>query len=185
MAEGWEIATAPANGSGTDGAQPTTAGLIAVSAPTNNSADDIGVKFVDPGSIPGLKGATGQTGAQGVQGNAGSQGVAGSKGATGAQGIQGVKGDKGDKGDQGVQGAKGDSADVPAIDPRLNVKIRHYDSKYWTLNSFASFGMQSGTSRYIVGEELVLKLGKSYESKQQEKLEARLALMERILKGVR
>lgn len=111
-----------------------------------------------------LKGATGQAGASGVQGSAGSQGT------QGVQGTQGAVGAKGDKGDQGIQGPKGDSADVPAIDPRLNVKIREYDSTHWSLSSFASFGFQSGTPRYIVGQELELKLGKSAEQREIDKL---------------
>lgn len=152
---------------------------------TYNRAGDPGAAEQDPNSahnttdidyvpLAQLKGATGQTGAQGTQGSAGSNGA---QGATGSQGVQGTKGDvgeKGDKGDRGLQGPKGDSADVPAIDPRIEVEVREYDSTHWTVSSFASFGFQSSTPRYIVGQKLTLKLGKSAEQREIDQLRKQL-----------
>lgn len=101
------------------------------------------------------------------------------KGATGAVGVAGTQGPKGDKGDPGK------NLEAPAIDPRLDVEVREYDSQHWTMSSFASFGMQSTTAQYIVGQRLTLKLGKSYEEKERELLEGRIqkTLKDSILLG--
>lgn len=118
--------------------------------------------YAPPSSIPGLAGLNG------------TDGVNGTNGADGAKGETGVAGK------DGANGRDGRDASVPAIDPRLDVEVREFDSKHWSMSSFASFGMQSGTSRYIVGQKLTLKLGKSYEEKQRAELEKR---MEKLLKN--
>jgi len=109
--------------------------------------------YAPPSSIPGLAGLDGQDGKDGVNGQ------------------DGVKGETGTAGKDGVNGT---NAKVPAIDPRMDVEVREYDSRHWSMSSYASFGFQSGTSRYIVGQKLTLKLGKSYETKQMELLEKKL-----------
>jgi hypothetical protein len=122
-----------------------------------------------PAGPQGPIGPQGPQGPQGAQGNAGTNGTNGSVGPTGATSASGTQGAPGA---QGVQGPQGPAAEinVPAIDPRLEVEIREYDSRHWSLSSFGSFGMQSGTSRYIVGEKLTLKLGKSYEEREIDRL---------------
>ena len=129
---------------------------------------------IGPKGATGATGNTGSNGVNGTNGSNGSNGAVGASGSNGSAGATGKVGATGAKGDQGIQGAQGSAADVPAIDPRLNVKIREYDAKHWSISSFASFGIQSGTSRYIVGQELELKLGKSYEEKRIDALERKL-----------
>lgn len=155
------------------------AGEQDVNSPHNTTDID----YVPLAQLKGAKGDTGNTGAAGVAGsvgaigntgNDGAKGATGATGNSGAAGTAGAPGAKGAVGPQGAKGDKGDSADVPQIDPRLNVKIRLYDSKHWSFSSFASFGMQSGTPRYIVGQELELKLGKSAEQREIDKLRKEL-----------
>lgn len=131
----------------------------------------------------GASGQTGKIGEVGPQGSTGSQGLTGPighQGFTGAQGVSGNKGDQGQRGNQGiqglqgVQGPKGDSADVPAIDPRFDVEVREWDTQHWSLSSFASFGLQDSTARYIVGQKFTLKLGDSYEARELAKLRKEL-----------
>lgn len=112
---------------------------------------------------------------KGADGTNGMAGSAGTKGATGAQGLQ------------GVQGVPGRDAEAPAIDPRLDVEIREYDAKHWSVSSYASFGMQTRTARYIVGQRLTLKIGSSYESRvleaQNVKLKALQGIVEQLQGG--
>lgn len=103
----------------------------------------------------------------------------GAKGATGATGAVGP---------QGPQGAPGRDAIAPAIDPRVDVEVREYDAQHWSMSSFASFGFQDSTARYIVGQKLTLKLGHSYEETKQLALEKKLQALEarynNILEGL-
>jgi hypothetical protein len=133
--------------------------------------------YAQPSSVPGLTGAPGATGASGINGT---NGVDGATGAQGDQGVQGTQGVKGATGNTGAQGVAGRDAIVPAVDPRMDVEIREFDSKHWQMSSFASFGFQTGTSKYIVGQKLTLKLGKSYEARQMELMEQR---MNKLLKN--
>lgn len=129
------------------------------------------VDYVPLSQLKGATGAAGAVGASGAAGVAGAVGTAGINGQTGANGAQGLQGLKGDKGDTGK------NLEAPAIDPRLDVEIREFDSQHWTTSSFASFGMQTTTARYIVGQRLTLKLGQSYEEKQRHLLEKRMQKM--------
>jgi len=188
------------------GVAPEVGSVLYYGTPSGNSQGTWGL----PSTIPGLQGAPGETGAtgpagangldgqsivgpagapgsEGTPGVAGTPGTNGADGATGAQGVAGAQGVKGNagtmgaKGATGAQGVRGDAANAPAIDPRLNVRIRQFDSQHWTLASFASFGMTSQTARYIVGEELTLKLGKSYEERRLDALESRIAARRNVL----
>lgn len=144
--------------------------------------------WAQPSSIPGLQGPQGIQGIQGVagvdgiNGTNGTDGVDGATGPQGVQGAQGVKGDKGDTGKQGLPGLNGLNATAPAIDPRLDVEVREYDAKHWSVSSYASFGMQNATSRYIVGQKLVLKLGTSYEGRLLEAQAKEIERLKRLLK---
>lgn len=110
---------------------------------TETQAGDTKPNDVDYIPVSQLKGATGVTGATGITGKAGAV---------------------------GPQGPAGRDAEAPSIDPRLGVEIREYDAEHWSVSSGASFGMQSSTARYIVQQTLTLKLGKSYEQRQIEKI---------------
>jgi hypothetical protein len=126
-----------------------------------------------PQGIPGLQGPMGFIGPMGPQGRPGfngANGVNGTQGVAGAMGATGAQGQTGKAGAAGVQGPAGPAQDVPAIDPRLDVEVREYDAKHWAMSSYASFGMQSGTSRYIVGQRLTLKLGRSSEQRELDQL---------------
>ncbi len=136
------------------GQSPSTGDILWYSGVSGNTSGT----WSQPSSIPGLAGLDGKDGTNGTNGTNGKDGA---KGATGAR------------------GADGKNLEAPAIDPRLDVDVREYDAKHWSLSSFASFGMQSSTSRYIVGQKLTLKLGKSYEQKQMEAMEQR---MQKLLK---
>ena len=106
--------------------------------------------YAQPSSVPGLTGATGSAGADGVNGTNGKDGK------------------------DGVNGVNGRNAMAPAIDPRLDVEVREFDSKHWSVSSGVSFALQTGSARYIVTQKLTLKLGKSYEEKQMERMEQRM-----------
>lgn len=121
-----------------------------------------------------LKGASGSNGAAGATGSQGTQGVQGNKGDKGATGAKGEKGDKGAPGDDGNN----------RLTLNIGASVRWYDWKYVSLNSGYRYDIQhyGHTVDMMVVQ---VKIGKSYETRQQEKLEARLALMERMLKGDR
>ncbi len=138
------------------GQSPSTGDILWYSGVSGNTSGT----WSQPSSIPGLAGLDGTNGINGVDG---------AKGDTGATGANGKDGKN------GINGRDGHDAQAPAIDPRLDVEVREYDAKHWSLSSFASFGMQSSTSRYIVGQKLTLKLGKSYEQKQMEAMEQRMS----------
>ncbi len=118
--------------------------------------------WAQPSSIPGLQGAAGTDGVNGVDG------------AAGANGANGANGSKGSDGADGVNGVNGKNLSAPSIDPRMDVEVREFDSKHWSMSSYASFALQTGTARYVVGQKLTLKLGKSFEEKQRELLEKKL-----------
>lgn len=103
------------------------------------------------------------------------------KGLNGSSGSNGAIGTTGNVGAQGPQGVPGRDAEAPAIDPRVDVEVREYDAQHWSTSSYASFGMQSSTARYIVGQRLTLKLGRSYEETQNEALKRKLATLETML----
>ncbi len=122
----------------------------------------------DPSSIPGLQGAPGTNGVDGVNG---------ADGAAGTNGSNGTNGAKGKDGSNGRDGVNGKNLEAPTIDPRLDVEVREFDSRHWSMSSYASFALQTGTARYVVGQKLTLKLGKSFEEKQREILEKKLLKM--------
>lgn len=86
---------------GVDSTNTGNSGYIFVADGTVVGGHVVGT-FVDPTTLPSLKGATGNTGAQGIQGIQGVQGLTGATGSTGAQGIQGIQGLKGDTGATGT-----------------------------------------------------------------------------------
>ncbi len=140
------------------GQSPTAGDILYYNGISGNTAGT----WAQPSSIPGLQGAPGNDGTNGSDGVNGSNGVDGAAGANGKDGSAGAN---------GTNGINGKNFSAPAIDPRLNVEIRYFDSQHWFMASGASFALQTGSARYIVTQTLGLKLGKSYEEKQREKLE--------------
>jgi hypothetical protein len=128
----------------------------------------------------GPQGLQGPIGPQGFTGQPGQQGLAGSRGSNG---INGIDGKDGINGKDGAVGPAGVSSVVPAVDPRIDVEIREYDAKHWAVSSYVSFGIQTGTSRYIVGQRLVLKLGKSSEQREIDKLRKEIQDAHLLLQG--
>lgn len=138
---------------------------------TEHDANDAKKNDIDYIPLSQLKGATGTAG------------VAGSQGDTGAQGVQGNKGNNGAKGEAGRDGRNGDDGDN-RLTLNLGASVRWYDWKNVNLTSGARYDVHH--YGWQVDMMMVnIKIGKSYESRQQEKLEARLGLMERMLKGAR
>jgi hypothetical protein len=68
-------------------------------------------KWVDPTSIPELKGEKGDTGEQGIQGEQGIAGINGLNGLDGQNGIDGLNGIDGINGLNGLDGLKGDTGE--------------------------------------------------------------------------
>jgi Collagen triple helix repeat (20 copies) len=133
-----------------------------------------------PAGPQGLQGPRGPQGFPGQQGQPGWQGPMGLQGYDGANGISGKDGINGK---DGAVGPAGVSSVVPAVDPRIDVEIREYDAKHWAVSSYVSFGIQTGTSRYIVGQRLVLKLGKSSEQREIDKLRKEIQDAHLLLQG--
>ena len=79
----------------------------------DKSNTDIG-SWVDPTTIPSLKGEKGDTGLQGI---AGKDGLNGLNGIDGINGIDGVKGDKGDTGEAGKD-----------VDPKIVTDLQNTDT---------------------------------------------------------
>lgn len=132
---------------------------------TEHDNNDSKPNDIDYIPLSQLKGATGAQGVAGVQGTTGVQGTQGNTGNSGKAGTNGKN---------GVDGVNGRNLEAPTIDPRLDVEVREFDSKHWSVSSYASFALQTGAARYIVGQKLILKIGRSYEEKQRELLEQKL-----------
>ena len=112
----------------------------------------------------------------------GTNGTNGAVGATGTQGVQGQRGVKGDTGAQGQKGDKGVSGDNG--DNRLNLNVgasvRWYDWKYVNLTSGARYDIR----HYGWQVDMVMfnvKIGKSYETRQTEALNAKLEALEAVV----
>jgi hypothetical protein len=136
---------------------------------TKNGNIDVG-KWVDPSTIPelkgekgdkgdrgatGLQGIKGERGQQGIQGEQGNQGEAGQDGINGENGKDGINGEngqdgaegkEGQQGEQGLQGIAGlDGKDVdPSTVNNINNKIDNLDNRINALES----------TQNIVGGEL-------------------------------
>ena len=156
--------------------------------------------WVDPKDVPELKGDTGEQGQQGIQGERGEQGQQGeqgqhgeqgTKGDTGEQGVSGKegkqgevgatgekgntgdKGEEGKKGEQGIQGERG-----KGLEDRVELigEVRILDTKRTTWSVYA--GRDVNNKVGILGAKVTVKLGRSYEERRLDELEARLNLLQ-------
>lgn len=110
----------------------------------------------------------------------GANGAAGTVGATGPQGVQGIQGVKGDKGDKGDPGDNGDNR----LTLNIGAQIRWYDWKHVAL--FSGYRYDIHHYGHTVDMLVVqVKIGSSYEERQNNALKARLEAVERLLEQVR
>jgi len=106
----------------------------------DKSNTDIG-SWVDPTTIPSLKGEKGDTGLQGIAGKDGLNGLNGKDGINGINGLDGLKGDPGIQGLQGfngvdgtngLDGLKGDKGDTGEagkdVDPKIVTDLQNTDT---------------------------------------------------------
>ncbi|MHA1755082.1 MAG: response regulator [Candidatus Odinarchaeia archaeon] len=137
-------------------------------------------EWVDPASIPDIKG---ETGVQGIQGNVGVQGI---QGNVGVQGITGINADMSIV-DNNTRSISNNSNRINSLDNRIKDlektqvviegQIRIIDTKKWEVKLFTAYN----TTRNMfdrVGAKIMFKLGKSYEEKEIEKNNIRLAELE-------
>jgi hypothetical protein len=114
----------------------------------------------------------------------GTQGPKGDKGADGLNGTSGLNGARGSTGEAGNNGKDGLNGSNASINNNLFLNIgagvRWYDWKYVSLHSGYRYDILH-YNHTVDAMVIELKLGKSYETRQQEKLEARIKLLERIL----
>jgi len=128
--------------------------------------------------VDGVNGVDGEKGDQGEVGLQGEQGNEGSKGDNGQDGKNGDKGDKGDegkKGDQGIQGPQG-----KGLEDRYELigEVRVLDTKKTTWSIYA--GRDVNNNNNIFGAKVTYKLGRSYEERRLDELEARLNKQEEM-----
>lgn len=117
----------------------------------------------------GQDGLNGQDGSIGPQGEAGKEGQAGTDGKAGDKGDTGSKGDTGEKGQQGIQGPQG-----KGLEDRVELigEIRVLDTKRTTWSVYAGRDVNNGVGIY--GAKVTVKLGRSYEERRLDELEAKL-----------
>lgn len=155
-------ATGPAGQNGTDGRD----GIDGLNG-ANGQDGQNGLDGVD-----GAVGPQGDKGEQGIAGQNGEQGVAGIDGKNGEKGDTGSKGDEGKKGDKGQQGIQGPQG--KGLEDRVELigEIRILDTRKTTWAVYA--GRDFNNNANIVGAKVTYKLGKSYEEKRLDELEAKL-----------
>ena len=121
----------------------------------------------------GDKGDVGETGLKGEQGLVGQDGKQGDVGTTGEKGNAGDKGDEGKKGEQGLQGERG-----KGLEDRIELigEVRLLDTKRTTWSVYA--GRDVNNKVGIYGAKVTVKLGRSYEERRLDNLEARLNMLQ-------
>jgi hypothetical protein len=120
----------------------------------------------------GIDGQNGNNGEQGIQGEQGLQGIAGQAGEKGVDGLNGQNGDKGEQGKEGVKGDKGDTGKGLKDRVELIGEVRVFDTRKWS--GFVYGGVDINNSNSIVGAKVQYKLGRSYEERRLDELEARI-----------
>lgn len=152
----------------------------------------------------GLTGTNGNTGTQGIQGVAGQNGGNGFQGEQGVKGDKGDKGNTGATGSQGVHGEDVNPETVNNINNNINTTnqnvantnnriddlnnrvgklekpqaivglvLRVQDSRKWQTNLFIDYSAtRNAVAMY--GIRFTYKMGKSYEERRLDELEAKL-----------
>ena len=116
-------------------------------------------------------------GSVGPQGPQGKQGNDGLNGSNGLNGKDGATGEKGATGDRGADAKIDDSAKLV-----VDAAIRLVDTKHFQLQVFDTYALDrreshdvlGGGRNMMFGARVVFKLGKSYEERLIEKLQAEL-----------
>ena len=147
------------------------AGNIFISTGENNGANSVGT-WVNASDVPELKGAKGDTGATGATGSTGSTGQNGSNGENGTDGQNGESGENGQQGEKGTQGNQGERGKGLENRTELIGEVRIFDTRKWEGNLYAGHDFNNNVN--IIGAKLTYKLGKSYEERRLDELEARL-----------
>lgn len=134
-------------GSVLDNNNPPSSGYILISTGENNGNSSVGT-WVEPKTIPDLKGDKGE------------------KGDPGPQGPQGPAGEKGEKGDRGEPGR--------GLRNRreAQLELQFLDTKHTTWSLYAIYDFNNNMN--TVGFKCTIKTGKSYLEKRIEELEKRL-----------
>jgi len=121
----------------------------------------------------GQAGINGQDGQTGVAGQVGEVGKTGDTGTMGEKGNAGDKGEEGKKGEQGLQGERG-----KGLEDRVELigEVRLLDTKRTTWSVYAGHDVNNKVG--IFGAKVVVKLGRSYEERRLDDLEARLNILQ-------
>lgn len=114
----------------------------------------------------------------GCSGNVGPAGVDGINGTNGTDGINGSNGADGVNAKDGTDGKDASARVMPVLDLALRV----YDGKYIQLQAFNVVHLKdrnhragAGSTEFMAGARIVIKLGSSYEEREIEKLKKLLA----------
>ena len=170
----------PAFAGGVQSDNSGNAGYLFVATGENHGKDSRGI-WTDPSEL-GLKGEKGDTGEAGPQGTTGEQGSAGQDGAIGPEGVAGEEGKAGDKGSQGDTGEKGqqgiEGPQGQGLQDRVELigEVRVLDTKRTTWSIYAGRDVNNGVGIY--GAKVTVKLGRSYEERRLDELEAKLNMMQ-------
>jgi Collagen triple helix repeat (20 copies) len=124
-----------------------------------------------PQGPAGINGTDGTNGANGHNGSNGSNGTSGTNGQTGAQGPTGTAGANGTNGINGV-----DATAQARLLGELDIRI--IDTQHFSLYAFDSYHFNDQPGQDVVldgrnafyGAKFVVKLGKSYEEREIDKL---------------
>jgi hypothetical protein len=102
----------------------------------------------------------------------GKDGTNGLNGKDGVKGDTGLKGDVGDKGEKGIQGTQGKQG--KGLEDRYEVigEVRLFDTRKTAWSIYA--GRDFNNDNNIFGAKVTIKLGKSYEEKRLDELEAKI-----------
>lgn len=160
------------------------AGYIFVATGENHGKDSIGI-WTDPSEL-GLKGEKGDTGATGESGKDGYSPVKNADYFDGQDGYTPIKGIDYNDGTDGVDGLNGsDGQDGKSItgpqgpqgkglEDRTEIigEVRVLDTKRTTWSVYAGRDINNGVGIY--GAKVTIKLGRSYEERRLDELEARL-----------
>lgn len=167
-----------------------TAGQVLISEGSHLNPSHVKGEWVDATDVPGLKGAKGDKGDQGVAGTDGTNGIAGADGKDGAKGDKGDAGKDADETQVKANKAKA-KANMMALQQQQNQinnhegrlhhleetkyllegTVRLLDGRKGSLHAFGSYNIRH-MKPHAVGVRAEFKVGKSYEERRIEQLEA-------------
>lgn len=120
----------------------------------------------------------------GCSGDVGPQGPAGLKGTNGTNGVNGINGKNGVDGKNGTNAQIDDSAKLA-----LDTAVRLYDGKRIQFQLFNIYqpsrkdkqDVLGDGKNFMFGARIIVKLGSSYEERQNEELKHQLEALERMI----